>query len=170
MRAAFAWVRARPWRYQVEVPRRPGERRRQLRDGGFASRGNAADQLDRARQPLDLAGRDRTSASRSPDCSGCPSAPGSRRPTPILGPDTSSCLARRSRATRSSSANGTTPNSSQPPRRRRRQRYGQVHASGGSAFGRPDLPLGARYGALLTTGCRSTCRVEPMGGNRVAAG
>src|SRR5438552_6502272 len=48
------------WHYQIELPRRPDGRRRQLRDGGFGNRTDAADQLDRARDLLDLAGRDRT--------------------------------------------------------------------------------------------------------------
>jgi integrase len=55
------------WQYQIELPRRPDGRRRQLRDGGFTNRIDAATQLDRARELLDLAGRDRTLRSEIAD-------------------------------------------------------------------------------------------------------
>jgi integrase len=55
------------WQYQIELPRRPDGRRRQLRDGGFTQRADAATQLDRARELLDLAGRDRTLRSQIAD-------------------------------------------------------------------------------------------------------
>ena len=55
------------WQYQIELPRQPDGRRRQLRHGGFTQRTDAATQLDRARELLDLAGRDRTLRSQIAD-------------------------------------------------------------------------------------------------------
>jgi hypothetical protein len=46
------------WSYQVELPTPPGQNRRQLRHHGFASRDDAADERDLARDLLDLAGGD----------------------------------------------------------------------------------------------------------------
>src|SRR5439155_2701716 len=50
------------WHCQLELPHHPGEPRRQLRCGGYPKQSDAADQLDRARALLDLAGRDRVRA------------------------------------------------------------------------------------------------------------
>jgi integrase len=47
------------WYCQLELPRHPGGRRRQLRCGGYPSQRDAVAQLDHARNLLGLAGRDR---------------------------------------------------------------------------------------------------------------
>ena len=55
------------WYCQLELPRRPDDRRRQLRCGGYPSQRDAAAQLDHARALLALAGRDRASAAEIAD-------------------------------------------------------------------------------------------------------
>jgi integrase len=50
------------WHCQLELPHHPGQPRRQLRRGGYRKQSDAADQLDRARTLLDLAGRDHVRA------------------------------------------------------------------------------------------------------------
>jgi len=58
-RAGGAWHPTHgTWGYQLELPVRPGQTRRQLRPSGFDSRDAAIDELNQARALLDLAGDD----------------------------------------------------------------------------------------------------------------
>jgi integrase len=55
------------WYWQLELPRHPDGRRRQLRCGGYPHQRDAAAQLDHARAVLALAGRDRSRAAELAD-------------------------------------------------------------------------------------------------------